>query len=45
MDIAELAWIEIPNSMGEFPASLNILISISAITLKASDAELCPTMI
>ena len=35
---------EIPNSIVAFPASLNILISISAIGLKASEAELCHTI-
>jgi hypothetical protein len=40
----KLAWIEIPNPIAAFPASLNILISISAIGLKASEAERCHTM-
>jgi len=35
---------EIPNSIAAFPASLNILISISAIGLKASEAEECHTI-
>jgi hypothetical protein len=40
----KLTWIEIPNSIAAFPASLNILISISAIGLKASEAERCHTI-
>jgi hypothetical protein len=39
-----LTWIEIPNSIAAFPASLNILISISAIGPKASEAEACHTI-
>jgi hypothetical protein len=40
----ELTWIEIPNSIAAFPASLNNLISISAIGLKASEAVVCHTI-